>query len=151
MAARIFDKAASREESLKDDSPARAMTPEIPHKTASWSAEEPPAKPKRVIKTAEAVDRAGRKVGVMKTFDDGSKTQENLNGTVIDIALDGTRTQTNKDGTQITSYLDGSKRQQNKDGKVIETTVDGEQVQTNPDGTRIVLNSKEGGCGCMGF
>ena len=59
----------------------------------------------------------------MKTFDDGSKVQENLNGTVIEIALDGTRTQTNKDGTVITSYLDGSKRQQNKDGKVIEATV----------------------------
>ena len=103
MASRIFDKAASKEESFKDDS-TRAMTPEIPHKAASWSAEEPPAKPKRVIKTAEAVDRAGRKVGVMKTFDDGSKVQENLNGTVIEIALDGTRTQTNKDGTVITSY-----------------------------------------------
>ena len=73
------------------------------------------------------------------------------NGTVIEIALDGTRTQTNKDGTVITSYLDGSKRQQNKDGKVIETTVDGEQVQTNPDGTRIVLNSKDSGCGCLGL
>ena len=73
MASRIFDKAASKEESFKDDSATRAMTPEIPHKAASWSAEEPPSKPKRVIKTAEAVDRAGRKVGVMKTFDDGSK------------------------------------------------------------------------------
>ena len=107
--------------------------------------------PAVAIKTAEAVDRAGRKVGVMKTFDDGSKVQENLNGTVIEIALDGTRTQTNKDGTVITSYLDGSKRQQNRDGKVIETTVDGEQVQTNPDGTRIVLNSKDSGCGCLGL
>ena len=151
MDSRIFDKAASKEESFKDDSATRAMTPEIPHKAASWSAEEPPSKPKRVIKTAEAVDRAGRKVGVMKTFDDGSKVQENLNGTVIEIALDGTRTQTNKDGTVITSYLDGSKRQQNRDGKVIETTVDGEQVQTNPDGTRIVLNSKDSGCGCLGL
>ena len=63
MASRIFDKAASKEESFKDDS-TRAMTPEIPHKAASWSAEEAPAKPKRVIKTAEAVDRAGRKVSV---------------------------------------------------------------------------------------
>ena len=71
--------------------------------------------------------------------------------TIIEIALDGTRTQTNKDGTVITSYLDGSKRQQNRDGKVIETTVDGEQVQTNPDGTRIVLNSKDSGCGCLGL
>ena len=151
MASRIFDKAASKEESFKDDSATRAMTPENSVKAASWSAEEPPSKPKRVIKTAEAVDRAGRKVGVMKTFDDGSKVQENLNGTVIEIALDGTRTQTNRDGTVITSYLDGSKRQQNRDGKVIETTVDGEQVQTNPDGTRIVLNSKDSGCGCLGL
>ena len=29
--------------------------------------------------------------------------------------------------------------------------VDGEQVQTNPDGTRIVLNSKDSGCGCLGL
>ena len=49
MASRIFDKAAAKEESFKDDSAMRAMTPEIPHKAASWSAEEPPAKPKRVI------------------------------------------------------------------------------------------------------
>jgi len=38
-----------------------------------------------------------------------------------------------------------------KKSKVIETTVDGEQVQTNPDGTRIVLNSKDSGCGCLGL
>ena len=58
MASRIFDKAASKEESFKDDSATRAMTPENSVKAASWSAEEPPSKPKRVIKTAEAVDRA---------------------------------------------------------------------------------------------
>ena len=146
MASRIFDKAASKEESFKDDSATRAITPENSTKAASWSAEEPPSKPKRVIKTAEAVDRAGRKVGVMKTFDDGSKVQENLNGTVIEIALDGTRTQTNKDGTVIT-FLDGSKRQQNKDGRSSRRP-SRRAGPDEPDGTRIVLNSWTG-CGCL--
>ena len=57
MASRIFDKAASKEESFKDDS-TRAMTPEIPHKAASWSAEEPPIKTE-----ARHQDRRGRRPG----------------------------------------------------------------------------------------
>mmetsp|Transcript_20314 Transcript_20314/g.62583 ORF Transcript_20314/g.62583 Transcript_20314/m.62583 type:complete len:127 (+) Transcript_20314:227-607(+) len=119
---------------------------------AAAAAPAPTAGSKTVIKTAEAVDRHGTKVGVMKTFEDGSKIQSNLNGTTIEISPDGTRVQTNSDGTIITSKPDGSKLQENPDGKKIETTVDGEQIQTNKDGSTIVLKSKDDdkGCGCFG-
>lgn len=50
---------------------------------------------KVVVKTAEAVDKNGKRVGIMKTLDDGTKVQENDNGTKIQICADGTRIQTN--------------------------------------------------------
>ena len=71
---------------------------------------------------AAAADPRRSQVGVMKTFEDGSKIQSNLNGTTIEISPDGTRVQTNSDGTIITSVVprglsseDGSRRRRGRD------------------------------------
>ncbi|KAJ8613557.1 hypothetical protein CTAYLR_002203 [Chrysophaeum taylorii] len=105
---------------------------------------------REVVRHAEAVDKNGNRVGVMKTLDDGTKVQENDNGVKIEILTDGTRIQHNPDGIVIQSNPDGSKIQRNPDGKQIDTSPDGTQIQTNPDGTQLKLKSStsNGFCYC---
>ena len=110
-------------------------------------------KPKRVIKTAEAVDRAGRKVGVMKTFDDGSKVQENLNGTVIEIALDGTRTQTNKDGTviRVLPRRLEAPAEQGREGSSSILPSTASRSRRTPTARVSSSTQADSGCGCLGL
>ena len=58
---------------------------------------------------------------------------------------------TNDGNVVITHYPDGHIVHEFKNGTKIETYPDRRKVQTNPDGTRIVLNSKDSGCGCLGL